>query len=325
MTALPTRLPAGLRPRGLTWSVLTTHRAALRVWAICVVLALAVLLGLHLFGQELREVLVHCGTSYSRPCERGVMEDLGTYRGVTGLVRNSVAYLAVVVAAFAGAALTGRETESGTAALGWTQSVTPARWLATKLALPAIILVSGMLVLALTFRWVRDAGGGRLAEPWSLRETFLVTGPTGTAYVLLAVAAGALVGLLVRRTLAALAVSTTAVVGAVLLGAKFWTDLWPKVTSVGTWSLPEGARRSMFLDGGGITASGEKFGFDRCFTGDLPNDLKQCLEKLDAQPYVTYHPASHYWPLQLVETGVVLTCTAALTAAAFWLLRRRVP
>jgi hypothetical protein len=36
-----------------------------------------------------------------------------------------------------------------------------------------------------------------------------------------------------------------------------------------------------------------------------------------------YHPDSHFWPLHLVETGIVLAVTAAATAAAFRLLHRR--
>ncbi|MGW2522507.1 hypothetical protein ACWC09_37045 [Streptomyces sp. NPDC001617] len=36
-----------------------------------------------------------------------------------------------------------------------------------------------------------------------------------------------------------------------------------------------------------------------------------------------YHPASHFWPLQLTETALVLALTAAITALAFRLLRRR--
>lgn len=36
-----------------------------------------------------------------------------------------------------------------------------------------------------------------------------------------------------------------------------------------------------------------------------------------------YHPASHFWPLHLVETGIVLTVTALATTAAFRVLRRR--
>ncbi len=40
--------------------------------------------------------------------------------------------------------------------------------------------------------------------------------------------------------------------------------------------------------------------------------------------YPVYHPDSHFWPLQLVETsGDPRRRTAAATAAAFRLLRRR--
>lgn len=35
------------------------------------------------------------------------------------------------------------------------------------------------------------------------------------------------------------------------------------------------------------------------------------------------HPASHFWPLHLMTTGVILAVAALATAAAFWLLRRR--
>lgn len=38
---------------------------------------------------------------------------------------------------------------------------------------------------------------------------------------------------------------------------------------------------------------------------------------------VTYHPHSHFWPLQLVETGLLLALTAAATGACHLLLRRR--
>ncbi|NUS28437.1 MAG: ABC transporter permease, partial [Streptomyces sp.] len=39
--------------------------------------------------------------------------------------------------------------------------------------------------------------------------------------------------------------------------------------------------------------------------------------------YAEYHPASHFWPLQLIETGILLAVAAAATIAAFLMLRRR--
>ncbi len=38
---------------------------------------------------------------------------------------------------------------------------------------------------------------------------------------------------------------------------------------------------------------------------------------------IRYHPESHFWPLQLVESALLLTLAAAAIVAAFALLRRR--
>ncbi|MEV3860592.1 hypothetical protein AB0J38_40580 [Streptomyces sp. NPDC050095] len=40
---------------------------------------------------------------------------------------------------------------------------------------------------------------------------------------------------------------------------------------------------------------------------------------------VTYHPASHAWPLQLAESAIVLAAAGAAVALAFLVLRRRTP
>lgn len=39
-------------------------------------------------------------------------------------------------------------------------------------------------------------------------------------------------------------------------------------------------------------------------------------------PFAEVHPASHYWPLQLVETGILLALAALAVFAAFRVLRR---
>jgi hypothetical protein len=46
-------------------------------------------------------------------------------------------------------------------------------------------------------------------------------------------------------------------------------------------------------------------------------------EKLDAVGFFhTYHPASHYWPLQLTTTALTLVLALLLTAGAYLALRR---
>lgn len=39
--------------------------------------------------------------------------------------------------------------------------------------------------------------------------------------------------------------------------------------------------------------------------------------------YLDYHPASHFWPVQLVETGILLALAALALTLAFRVLRRR--
>jgi hypothetical protein len=38
---------------------------------------------------------------------------------------------------------------------------------------------------------------------------------------------------------------------------------------------------------------------------------------------VSYQPVSHYWPLQVAETGMFLALALALAAYCFWRLSRR--
>ncbi len=50
-----------------------------------------------------------------------------------------------------------------------------------------------------------------------------------------------------------------------------------------------------------------------------------CLERLNAEGYrqrIVYQPSSHFWPLQLVETGVVLVASGLLGWFCFWWIRR---
>jgi hypothetical protein len=38
---------------------------------------------------------------------------------------------------------------------------------------------------------------------------------------------------------------------------------------------------------------------------------------------ISYQPASRYWPLQMIETGIFLALALALAGFCFWLLGRR--
>jgi hypothetical protein len=58
-----------------------------------------------------------------------------------------------------------------------------------------------------------------------------------------------------------------------------------------------------------------------------PAESAACFKRLRDEGYrqkVTYMPASRYWTLQWIETGIFLALTALLAGATFWWLRHRV-
>ncbi|GAA3543173.1 ABC transporter permease [Streptomyces osmaniensis] len=310
-------------PRGLLWTMLRVHRSALWFWVLLVAFGAGALLWAHgpaadaawaefrRMGCDSGQPVLGCdyiGTAYDR---YDTFSTLGA--GVLGLAP-------FLAAAWAGGALIGRELENGTAQLAWTQSVTPARWLAAKLAVPAALLATGTLTLTLLHRmmWSTD-GQLRLAmgsRDWYQGTTFEANGTLATAYALLGLAVGVLAGLLQRRALPALG---TAVVGLALLATSIGTlrpYLWPVETLTAKDGYPEYI--GMVLGEGALTSTGARVSDPMCI------DSAKCLAKHDIVGfYRDYHPSSHFWPLQLVETGIVLAVTGLAVLIAFRLLKRR--
>jgi len=81
---------------------------------------------------------------------------------------------------------------------------------------------------------------------------------------------------------------------------------------------PEWDGTLMPVESGALTSGGARITQPFC----LP-DTRCGAEHHVVAAYRDYHPASHFWPLQLVETGIVLALAAAAVLAAFRLLRRR--
>ncbi|MCW2572522.1 MAG: hypothetical protein JWO88_2580 [Frankiales bacterium] len=140
---------------------------------------------------------------------------------VLGLVTMYVA--PPVVGAFWGAPLIARELEAGTHRLAWTQSVSRIHWLATKLLMTALagLVAGGLLTLAVSW-WSspidRAAGNGDGVGPFNLpRLDPTVFGARALApigYLVLALAVGVTLGFVLRRSVAAIAL-TLVVVAAV--------------------------------------------------------------------------------------------------------------
>jgi hypothetical protein len=305
------------RPPATGRTVLRLHRSALIVWGVLVVAAALTFLWAYGPGADAATAAWRKSCpAQDYTCQWDTSLN-GYYRGVK-LAEWAIYWTPSLVAVWAGAALVGRELESGTAQLAWTQGVSPTRWLATKLAVPAALLVAGTTVLVLLHRTVFASNEFPLSWEWYEDGAFTGNGTVGIAQPLLALAVGALAGLVLRRALPALAVSFL-VTGAVQFATGELTPrLWPYETAVGTldhYTTPDNA---LWGDQGALTSTGARIPDPLC------GDSTKCLADHDVTGYFTdYHPSSHFWPLQLIETGLTLAVAATAVGAAFWLLRRR--
>lgn len=318
-----TTAPASLR--GSARVLLRIHRKAVRAGAVLLVLGIGIVVALRAWMASAKELcadgdITPCGgpvyqPSYARTSTEAFLADGGTV----------LLLLAGLVGVFVAGPLIARELESGTFRLAWAQSVSPAYWLAARLAVPAALTVTGLMALVIAYRWglwaLRGYPYSHLIT-WYGPGIFPGTGPAVLGFALLAVAVGALSALLVRRTVLSMAL-TTFVLGTVALGlGRRRDELWPTAfrQSSGPVKLNPG---DWSTDMGRLTESGRKLYWEDCYAADPLRDVEACMRDRGAVDYfAAVHPASHYWPLQLVETGVLLALAALAVYAAFRVLRR---
>jgi hypothetical protein len=273
--------------------------------------------------------------------------------GLGGLVVVAPAIIGV----FWGAPLVARELAAGTFRQAWTQSVTRTRWLAVKLGLVGLASMAAAGLLSLLATW------------WSSPLDRVGTGPFATfdqrdlvpiGYAAFALALGVTAGVLIRRTLPAMA-TTLAVFVAARVVLKEWarpyliaplritiTDTtWngrpPTGTPPGSWVISghiiDGQGRVIGQDGAFGDANmniaiGPK-GIDIAGVGGCPNIkpphhgqnvdalIQRCVAQLRIRDVLTYQPASRYWAFQWYELAIYLGLALLLAGGCFWWVRRR--
>jgi hypothetical protein len=289
-----------------------------------------------------------CGTDCTNAIET-FRQDVRT--GMPGNVYRLAAVLLyaipAVIGLFWGAPLIARELETGTHRLAWNQSVTRTRWLATKLVMVGAAAVAATGLLS----WMVTAWAGRIDEAAGDRITPIVFGVRGAVpigYALFAFMLGVTAGVLIRRTVPAMA-ATLAVYAVALAAMPLWIreHLAPAthttepldVSSLESMGfnpetgemrvlggdLPSGA---WVLSNQTITPTGEVFDGpvnpQYCGRATGPQECEEWIGTLGLRQELTYHPASNFWQLQWAETGVFLAIAVLLAGFCFWWTRRRV-
>jgi hypothetical protein len=248
-----------------------------------------------------------------------------------------------LIGIFWGAPLIARELETGTYRLAFNQSVSRTRWLATKLTTiaAAAMVTVGLLSWAVT-AWAHhiDHANANRIEP-------LVYGARGIVpigYAAFAFAVGVTAGMLIRRTVPAMAATLAVYVGAVASMPFVRAHLLP-ARHIMLALNPDNIHQISVRPGGVLSVSGGDAphgawvlanqtinSAGHLFTG--PSDPQHCggqgpdvciqwLGSLGLREDVTYQPASHFWSLQWAETGMFLTVALLLVGFCFWWTRRR--
>lgn len=194
----------------LTWLQARNETLVAAVCLIALAIALATT-GPHLL-HVYDATVVSCGRRGD--CSSENQAFLQTYRGLQIALDVLVVVVPGLIGLFVGAPLVAHELEAGTFRLMWTQSVTRSRWMAVKLGVGALgsMLVAGLLSLAVTW-WSSPVDRVAMNQYVSFEQRDLV--PIG--YAAFAFVLGATLGLVLRRTVPAMAATLASFVGIRLL------------------------------------------------------------------------------------------------------------
>jgi hypothetical protein len=259
-----------------------------------------------------------------------------------------------VIGIFWGAPLIARELETGTFQLAWTQSITRTRWLAVKLALTGLVAMAVTEALSLMYGWwaAPIAQAARLDPPPSPVPfgmsplAFEVHGITPLGYAAFAFTLGVTAGLLIRRSVPAMAI-TLAIFAAVQIALPHLVPPDHTVAGISRAAEPDVLARpgssglpvvvgivaravpghpGAWIDSSGlVNAAGHPVSAlpATCFPSQGLHQFSSCLLSHGTQLAISYQPASRYWPLQWTEAAVLAALALALAGYCFWRLSRR--
>jgi hypothetical protein len=338
---LPFPLP---QVAGPAWAAWLRHRAAYRTLLVIAVLAglwalwqhHQLLVAVHHYADTCRKVRQACDPSGGGANQPAPPRVPGIVHTLFDRAPSVLRYLPLAVGALIGGPLLSQEMEAGTHRLDWVQSIGRREWVAVRLAVATGVTAFAAVALTAPVTWWwssswrghhrpgLDGYAWRAVTWWNDWDFFAFTGPVGVAHLLLALMIGAATGLLVRRTLPAVAVSAGLSEAALFgLGRLRPHLLTPEIIRRGYHQLAASdPRDAWYLGGGYVRADGTLTPAEPC-PGPNVKDLSACLRQHHiVGEYDSYLRTSQFLPLQLIETAICLSAAAALAAFCLWYVHR---
>jgi ABC-type transport system involved in multi-copper enzyme maturation permease subunit len=334
--------PQQLRPipwRRLAWVTWRRQRTTiLATSAVLGVLAIYLLVT----GLQMRSAwhaVQACIPQQSSPCSFQWNSFKNSYAN-PGIISALFIFAPLLIGAFAGAPLIGRELETGTFRYAWTQGVGRVRWTIALIVAGAVAVavMTGAFGALIAWHdrplWDADVTA-RLAA-----NEFPTTGVAIIGWSLAAYAIGVLAGLLWRRVLAALATTIGIAFALALMTSKLRPhylaplrtknlDFVPGSQTIQQWwekagavvsandlntALRSAGVQQIDVGGGGKTTPATP--------GDGTDPVTYLLHHGYTQ-WTSYQPASRYWIFQWIEFGWLTALAVLLLAATSFLVRRR--
>lgn len=336
----------------LTWRQFRTAAAA--VFAVLIAFAaLLAVTGPDLAG-DYAAGMADC-TAQGGDCEDFINRFLNEYQSLALGVTAIGLVVPALIGLFWGAPLISRELEAGTHRLVWNQSITRGRWLTVKLGLTglAAIAAAALGTVAVTW-WSRtiDQVPGNEFTPLG-SWVFDARGVVPVGYAVFALVLGVTVGMLIRRILAAMAVTLTAFIvvqlamptlvrphllpptqTSAVISESIVDDLMRNPDSGVLRLTAKAPEEGWLLSSRTVDASGNAveeiqvpMTSGPCApSSSMAEGMTECfgeIERLGYRQELTYHPASRFWPLQWIETGIYAALALGLAGFCFWWIRRR--
>ncbi|HWB21706.1 MAG TPA: hypothetical protein VG652_02325 [Gaiellaceae bacterium] len=297
--------------------------------------AVAIPVGLHMASVYAHEDLGACAANVTPgPCNGSVASFLVRFSSVNLLFVWST--LVPALAAILLAAPFVLDLDNGTYRLSWTQSITRRRWVVTKLTLGllATVVVAGCLAaLAMWLRAPLDHLNGRMDA-----NDYDAEGIVPIADALFVFGVAVALGALWRRAVPALLVSFVVyVIGRSFMDSLLRQRLLAPVKT--TWLERSGGgpnlNQALVINQFISDKSGHRIAaaVGPCISSSSSSGLLTQTQHVCAQPqalgahvYMTaiYQPASRFWELQGVESGIVAGLGALLVLLAGWWTHQRV-
>jgi hypothetical protein len=318
----------------MTWLIWRQHRGEAVALGVLVAAIGIIVVVLGLPMHELFPVgTAHCAVPpLDSACRNGIMhlqQDYG-YATPMLILFNFVPF---AIGAFLGAPLLARELEAGTWQLAWTQAVPRMRWLAVKLTALGMLTVVLTAAFSTLTTWYR--------QPLDLFGRFQIdgfdaSGIVPVAYALFAFAVAAAGGVLLRRSLPALAAALVAFVAVRVTVAGWLRPHYRKPITLieaipagsgsvraGTADLRDGILGEGISDAAGNHLSDLAASIVEHKALDAGLEPTTYLHDHGFYRWVSYQPADRFWTFQFIETGIFIGLAAILLALVIRRVNRR--